>query len=231
MAKKNKRGEIKEHPVLAAIREHGDGRTPVAMEGYVGRAASDDHLRLYPSLEDLTVYYDIPRDDIIASTASDDDGPCTLHVDAAAEIQMISVNASAVQAGMIDGSILASNLGNVEVIGWITITRTITTISKLKVCTGAFCRGVAGGAGAYSAFRCQTDIVDCPTVDCPTPACDSANCPPTSPAICTQAGCTRVNCRKGDLSITCKPSDPLLCTPRCPEWCADHDEPATMGNK
>jgi hypothetical protein len=114
------KGEVREHPLVSRLVP--DPGTPaeatVKLAGYVGKAMREGHLRLYPSLDDLSSYLEIRREDVVHAEEVPESvmehGGTYLWVKESAELVQGQTQATKIQAQFLGGGIAAEHLGAAE---------------------------------------------------------------------------------------------------------------------
>ncbi len=196
------------HPLVKKLEAAGGAQDAIKILGYFGGSAGEGTVRIHPTLDDLSVHYDIREDDILHVEPADPNelpnGGSAIWVKGNAQVQCSMTRSTATQARFLGGRIAARMAGGPAV------TYRMASRAPLEPDT-ANCEGysiwpcsVLIGAClasndmpcAYTeAWWCQqvgtlesciptcggfTCNYLCHTVNCPpTQGCPTANCPPT----------------------------------------------------
>src|SRR5512133_1904810 len=99
------------HPLLKKLEAAGAGEGAVKLLGYFGGDAGEGAVRIYPSVDDLSIYYEVPAADILHVEAADPTalphGGSAIWVRAGAPVQRCVTRRTSTQAGFLGGSIAA----------------------------------------------------------------------------------------------------------------------------
>jgi hypothetical protein len=217
MAQAGGKGELSEHPLVAKLRP--DPNKPyeptVKLAGYVGRSTEDGKVRLYPTLDDLSTYLDIRREDIVHAEAAPESvlehGGTYVWVKQSAEVTQGQTQTTKVQAQFLGGPIAEAHLAPEEAaLGGIAP----APITAITVCGAGTCfRTVCGFTCVRTVCFGATCIrTICGGITCLRTACGGATCFRTlCGATCLRTVCGQVTCQIRTCFVTCATCHAIQC--------------------
>jgi len=220
MAQAGGKGELSEHPLIAKLRP--DPSKPyeptVKLAGYVGRSTEEGRIRLYPTLDDLSTYLDIRREDIVHAEAAPESalehGGTYVWVKQSAEVTHGQTQTTKVQAQFLGGTIAEAHLAPEEAALGIAPAVTLNTLCPGATCGATCFRTICGGATCFRtvcpAATCLRTI--CGGATCVRTLCGGATCFRTvCGATCLRTVCGQVTCQVRTCVVTCATCHLIQC--------------------